>query len=74
MVFAFFAVAERDCNYLPLLNWAAVVLVGPKSGFFQMIKCDVKACRGDYKRAVLRSQRSSCVDRLGSSSECEEGL
>ncbi|GBM61943.1 hypothetical protein AVEN_272807-1 [Araneus ventricosus] len=33
-----------------------ISLLGPRSGFIQMIPCDVTACRGHYKRTVLRSQ------------------
>ncbi|GBM71168.1 hypothetical protein AVEN_193849-1 [Araneus ventricosus] len=34
-----------------------ISLSGPRSGFIQMIPCDVMACRGDYKRTVIGSQR-----------------
>ncbi|GBN55493.1 hypothetical protein AVEN_189114-1 [Araneus ventricosus] len=60
-----------------------IFLLGPRSGFIQMIPCDVTACRGDFKRTVLGSQRignSSVlinfqrVDRLGSPLEYERLL
>ncbi|GBM42623.1 hypothetical protein AVEN_148950-1 [Araneus ventricosus] len=41
------------------------------SGFIQMISCDVTACRGDYKRIVLGSQRIESIDRMVWPLECE---
>ncbi|GBO03485.1 hypothetical protein AVEN_67647-1 [Araneus ventricosus] len=43
--------------YLKNAGIFSISLLGPISGFIQMIPCDVTACRGDYKRTVLRSQR-----------------
>ncbi|GBN79452.1 hypothetical protein AVEN_124740-1 [Araneus ventricosus] len=34
--------------------------LGARSGFIQMISCDVTAYRGDYIRTVLGSQNSEC--------------
>ncbi|GBM71142.1 hypothetical protein AVEN_2758-1 [Araneus ventricosus] len=39
-----------------------------------MIPCDVTACRRDYKRTVLGSQKEWCVDRLGTSLESLFGV
>ncbi|GBM22666.1 hypothetical protein AVEN_144448-1 [Araneus ventricosus] len=84
---------ERVCNTLIniVTNMESrfpamlVLWLGPRSGFLQMIPCDVTACRGDYKwrRAWFTGQslidlervQSSLdferVDQLGSSLECE---
>ncbi|GBN09509.1 hypothetical protein AVEN_6976-1 [Araneus ventricosus] len=43
--------------YLKNAGIFSISLLGPISGFIQMIPCDVTACRGEYKRTVLRSQR-----------------
>ncbi|GBN43122.1 hypothetical protein AVEN_147328-1 [Araneus ventricosus] len=37
----------------------SIPLLVPRSGFVQMIACDVTACLGDYKRTVLGSQNNS---------------
>ncbi|GBN84676.1 hypothetical protein AVEN_11616-1 [Araneus ventricosus] len=63
------ATSETKCGTSKMKEFSRYLYQGPRSGFIQMIPCDVKGKNIKGPRSDDRAR--ACVDQLGSPSECE---